>query len=89
MFIFANKIAAEEIEELQLKLESKVCVLGVDGLKELGEHLQVNAKELGQLALSKRICEKIEQDLSEEDYKKNTGGRSPCICRRKTITAGR
>lgn len=62
-------MAAEEIEELQLQLESKVCGLGVNRLKELGEHLQVNAKELGKLALSKRIRGKIEQDLSKEDDK--------------------
>ena len=59
-----------EIEELQLQLESKVCGLGVDAPAQLVEHLQVETKELGRLALSKKICEKIEQDLSEADDKK-------------------
>ena len=59
-----------EIEELQLELESKDCGLGVDALAQLAEHLQVETKELGRLALSKRIREKIEQDVSEADEKK-------------------
>ena len=63
-------VAGHEIEELQLELESKVCGLGVDALAELAGHLQVETKELGRLALSKRIREKLEQDLSETDDKK-------------------
>ena len=62
--------AEHEIEELQLQLESKVCGLGVDALAQLAEHLQVETKGLGRLALSKRIREKIEQDVSEADDKK-------------------
>ena len=66
-----NQMAAgHEIEELQLQLESKVCGLGVDVLTELANHLQVEMKELGRLVLSKRIREKIEQDVSEADDKK-------------------
>ena len=56
-----------EIEELQLQLESKVCGLRVDALAQLAEHLQVETKEL---VLSKKIREKIEQDLSKADDKK-------------------
>ena len=63
-------VTESEIEELQLQLESKVCGLGVDALAELAEHLQVETKELGRLAQSKKIREKIEQDLSEADDKK-------------------
>ena len=65
-------VAGHEIEELQLELESKVCGLGVDALAELAGHLQVamETKELGRLALSKRIRGKIEQDWSEADDKK-------------------
>ncbi|KAL9964944.1 hypothetical protein ACROYT_G028661 [Oculina patagonica] len=62
--------AENEIEELQLQIESKVCGLTADGLKELAEHLQVEAKELGRLALSRKIREKIEQELTEADDKK-------------------
>jgi len=42
----------------------------VDALAQLAEHLQVETKELGRLALSKKIREQIEHDLSEEDDKK-------------------
>ena len=59
-----------EIEELQLQLESKVCGLGVDALAQLAEHLQVETKELGRLALSKKSCEQIEHDVNEADDKK-------------------
>ena len=62
--------AEHEIEELQLQLESKVCGLGVDALAELAEHLQVETKEFRRLALSMKIREKIEQDVSEADDKK-------------------
>ena len=60
----------DKIEELQLQLESKGCGLGVDALAKLAEHLQVETKELGRLRLSKKVREKIEQDLSETDDKK-------------------
>jgi len=32
-------VAENEIEELQLQLESKVCGLGLDALAQLAEHL--------------------------------------------------
>ena len=51
LFIFVNK--SIKIEELQPQLESKVCGLGVDALAQLAEHLQVETKDLGRLALSK------------------------------------
>ena len=38
--------AENEIEELQLQLESKVCGPGLDALAQLAEHLQVKTKEL-------------------------------------------
>ena len=62
--------AEHEIEELQLQLESKVCGLGVDALAQLAEHLQAETKELGRLALSKKIREQIEHDVNEADDKK-------------------
>ena len=62
--------AENEIEGLQLQLESKVCGLGLDALAQLAEHLQLKTKELGRLALSKKIHEQIEHDLSEADDKK-------------------
>jgi len=51
LFIFVNK--SIKIEELQPQLESEVCGLGVDALAQLAEHLQVETKDLGRLALSK------------------------------------
>ena len=62
--------AENEIEELQLQIESKVCGLTADGLKELAEHLKVEAKELGKLVSSRKIREQIEQELTEADDKK-------------------
>ena len=62
--------AEHKIEELQLQLESKVCGLGVDTLAQLAEHLQVEMKELGRLALSKKIRKQIEHDVNEADDKK-------------------
>ena len=50
-------VAENEIDELQLQLESKVCGLGLDALAQLAEHLQEETKELGRLALSKTIGE--------------------------------
>lgn len=57
-----------EIEELQLELEAKVC--GLDALGQLAEHLELEMGKLGRLQLSKRVREKIEQDVSEADDKK-------------------
>ena len=59
-----------EIEELQLELEAKVCGLDVDALGQLAEHLVLERGKLGRLQLSKRVGEKIEQDVSEADDKK-------------------
>lgn len=59
-----------EIEELQLELEAKVCGLDVDALGQLAEHLVLEKGKLGRLQLSKRVREKIEQDVSEADDKK-------------------
>ena len=63
-------VAEHEIEELQLQVESKVCVLGVDAQEQLPEHLQVETKVVEGLALSMKIREQIAQDLSEADDKK-------------------
>ena len=59
-----------EIEKLQLELEAKVCGLDVDALGQLAEHLVLEKGKLGRLQLSKRVREKIEQDVSEADDKK-------------------
>ena len=39
--------AEQEIEELQLQLEFKVCCLGVDALAEVAEHLLVETTKAG------------------------------------------
>ena len=59
-----------EIEELQLELEAKVCGLDADALGQLAGHLVLEKGKLGRLQLSKRVREKIEQDVSEADDKK-------------------
>ena len=52
-------VAEHEIEELQLQVEPKVCVLGVDALEQLPEHLRVETKVVEGLALSMKIREQI------------------------------
>ena len=42
----------------------------MDARAQLAEHLQVETKELGRLALSKKIREQIEHDVNEADEKK-------------------
>ena len=59
-----------EIEELQLELEAKVCGLDIDALGQLAEHLVLEKGKLGRLQLSKRVREKIDQEVSEADDKK-------------------
>ena len=59
-----------EIEELQLELEATVCGLDVDALGQLAEHLVLEKGKQGRLQLSKRVHEKIEQDVSEADDQK-------------------
>lgn len=73
IYLREAKMAAKleaEIDELQLQLESKICGLGLEGLVELAGHLQVDAKELRKVVLSKKIREKIERDLDEAKDKK-------------------
>ena len=48
----------------------EVCGLVVDALRQLAEHLVLEKGKLGRLQLSKRVREKIEQDVSEADDKK-------------------
>ena len=59
-----------EIEELQLELEAKVCGLDIDALGQLAEHLVLEKGKLGRLQLSKRVREKIGQEVREADDKK-------------------
>ena len=59
-----------EIEQLQLELEAKVCGLDVDALGQLAQHLVLEKGKLERLQLSKRVGEKIEQDVSEADDQK-------------------
>ena len=53
------------MEKLQLQLASKICSIDMNGLVELAAHLSVEFKELGKLALSKKICEEVENSLTE------------------------
>ena len=62
--------AGSEVEELQLQLDSKICSIDLNGLVELAAHLNVESKELGKLALSKKIREEVENSLNEVEDKK-------------------
>ena len=62
--------AQSEVEELQPQLESKICSIDLNGLLELAAHLNVESKELGKLALSKKIREEVENSLTETEDKK-------------------
>ena len=62
--------AQSEVEGLQLQLESKICSIDLNGLVELAAHLNVEFKELGKLALSKKIREDLENSLTETEDKK-------------------
>ena len=59
-----------EIEEFQLELEAKVCGLDIDALEQLAGHLVLEKGKLERLQLSKRVREKIDQEVSEADDKK-------------------
>ena len=61
--------AQSEVEELQLQSESKICSIDLNGLVELAVHLNMEFKELGKLALSKKIRE-VENSLTETEDKK-------------------
>jgi len=52
------------------ELEARVCGLDVDALGQLAEHLVLEKGKLGRLQLSKRVREKIDQEVSEADDKK-------------------
>ena len=62
--------AQSEVEELQLQLESKFCSIDLNGLVELVAHLNLEFKKLAKLALSKKICEEVENSLIETEDKK-------------------
>ena len=62
--------AQSEVEELQLQLESKICSIDLNELVELAAHLNVECKEFGKLALSKKIREEVENSLTETEDKK-------------------
>lgn len=70
-------VAESEIEKLQLQIESEVCGLAGDGLRELAERKE--AKELGRLALSRKIREKIEQDVTKRTTRKHYWSVSLCF----------
>ena len=65
-----DRMAGNEVDELHLQLESKLCVLSFEELVSLAEHLGVESKELKKLVLSKKDREKIEGDLDEVKDKK-------------------
>ena len=61
---------SEEIEELQLALESDICGLSKEDLIRVAQHLKVNTEGLSRLQITKRIREKVESDLENSEDKK-------------------
>ena len=59
-----------EVEELQLWLEAEICGLQMEALTDLAKQLKVNTEGLRKLILSKKIREKMEQNVEESEDKK-------------------
>ena len=57
--------ADEEIEVLQLKLESEICGLTMEALMEFTQHVKVNTEGLRKIQLSKGVRQKIEANLEK------------------------
>ena len=58
------------MEELQLWLEAEICGLQMEALTDLAKQLKVNTEGLRKLILSKKIREKMEQNVEESEDKK-------------------
>ncbi len=61
---------ADEIEELQLRLESQICGSSVEVLSKFSEHVEVNVEGLRKIQISKRAREKIESKVEASEDKK-------------------
>jgi hypothetical protein len=70
--IFVDNMAenADEIEELQLRLESQICGSSVEVLSKFSEHVEVNVEGLRKIQISKRVREKIESKVEASEDKK-------------------
>ncbi len=70
--IFVDNMAenADEIEELQLRLESQICGSSVEVLSKFAEHVEVNVEGLRKIQISKRVREKIESKVEASEDKK-------------------
>lgn len=62
--------ANEEIEALQLKLESEVCSLAMEALVEFAQQIEVDSEGLRRIQLSKEVRQKIEANLEKSGDKK-------------------
>ena len=61
--------ADEEIEALQLKLESEICDLTMEALLEFAQYVKVNTEGLRKIQLSKGVRQKIKANLEKSDDK--------------------
>ena len=45
----------DEVEELQLRLESEICGLSVEALNKFAQHVEVNAEGLRKIQIAKSV----------------------------------
>ena len=60
----------DQIENLQLRLESEICGLSVEALSKFAQHVEVNVEGLRKIQISKKVREKIESKLEVSEDKK-------------------
>ena len=60
----------DQIENLQLRLESEICGLSVEALSKFAQHVEVNVEGLRKIQTSKKVREKTESKLEVSEDKK-------------------
>ena len=60
----------DEIDELQLRLESQICNLSVDALRKFAQHMERNVEWVRNIQISKSVWQKIESKLEASEEKK-------------------
>ena len=60
----------DEVEELQLRLESEICGLSVEALNKFAQHVEVNAEGLRKIQIAKSVREKVESNLETSEDKR-------------------
>ena len=60
----------DQLQNLQLRLESETCGLLVEALSKFAQHVEVNVEGLGKIQISKKVREKTESKLEVSEDKK-------------------